>query len=79
MLLGVIPMFCFGILRFFEKKLQKKQNLENLGINGLQRQGLGYPHRDKAEVPKWHPSSTPTRSISAPRRRNVANVHNKHF
>ena len=37
MLLGVIPMICFGILRIFREKLQKskkKKELENLGISG---------------------------------------------
>ena len=73
MLLGVIPMFCFGILG----KIAKVQKMENLGIIGLLRhsvgnprrvidlrQGVGYPRRGEAEVPKWHPSGTPRRSIA---------------
>ena len=35
MLLGVIPMFCLGILRIFGGKL------ENLGIIGLLRRSVG--------------------------------------
>ena len=51
------------------------QKLENLGIIGLLcrsignprrdvdlRQGVGYPRRGEAEVPKWHPLGTPRRS-----------------
>ena len=62
-------MFCFGILRIFEKKSQKSKKLENLSIIGLLRhsignprhsvdlrQGVGYPRPSEAEVPKWHPS-----------------------
>ena len=30
-------------------------------------QGVKYPRRGKAEVPKWHPSGTPRRSIATPR------------
>ena len=72
MLLGVIPKFCFGILRIFGEKSQKYKNWKNLGIIGLirlsvrnprrgvdLRQGVGYPHRGKAQVPKWHPLGTP--------------------
>ena len=81
MLLGVISMFCFLILSYFGEKSQKCNKMEILGIIGLLRcsvgnprrgvdllQGVGYPHRGKAEVPKWHPSGTPRRSIAAPRR-----------
>ena len=70
MLLGVIPMFCFGILRIFGGKL------ENLGIIGLlrrnvknprcgvdPRQGVGYPHSSETKVPKWHPSGAQRRCI----------------
>ena len=78
MLLGVIPCFVLG----FWRKIVKVQKLENLGIIGLLRrsignprrgidlrQGMGYPRRGEAEVPKWHPSGTPWRSIATPRRR----------
>ena len=34
MLLGVIPMFCFGILRIFGEKSQNNKN-GNLGISGF--------------------------------------------
>ena len=29
---------------------------------------LGIPRRGETEVPKWHPSGTPRRSIAVPRR-----------
>ena len=32
------------------------------------RQGVGYPHRGEAKVPKWHPSGTPRFSIATSRR-----------
>ena len=73
-------MFCFRILRILEK-IVRVQKQENLGIIELLRrsignrcrgvdlrQGMGYPRRGEAEVPKWHPSGTPWRSISALRR-----------
>ena len=34
MLLGVIPMFCFEILRIFGKKIAKEQKTENPGTSG---------------------------------------------
>ena len=30
------------------------------------RQGVGYPRRGEAEVPKWHPSGTPWLNIAMP-------------
>ena len=58
------------------EKNRKSGKLENLGIIGLLRRsignphlgvdlrhGVGYTHRDEAEVPKWYPSGTPRRSI----------------
>ena len=78
MLLRVIPMFCLG----FWRKIAKVKKLENLGIIRLLRrsvgnphrgvdlrQGVGYPHRSDAEVPKWHPSGTSRRSKATSRRR----------
>ena len=71
-------MFVLGFEDFW-RKIAKEQNLENLGIIGLLcrsvgnphygvdlRQGVGYPRRSEAEVPKWHPLSMPRRSISTP-------------
>ena len=65
-------MFCFRILRIFGGNRKKEENWKNPGIIGLLHrsvgnprrgvdlcQGVGYPHRGEAEVPKWHPSSTP--------------------
>ena len=58
-------MFCFGIFGLFWRKIAKVQKLRNLGIIGLLRcsignprrgvdlhQGVGYPRRGEAEVPK---------------------------
>ena len=50
MLLGVILMFCFGILSDFGEKSQKCKKMENLGIIGLLRRSVGNPHRSEAEV-----------------------------
>ena len=69
MLLGVIPIFCFGILRIFGGNRKKEEKLENLGKIGLLRHSVGNPRRGKAEVPKWHPSSKPRRSKGTPQRR----------
>ena len=46
MLLGVIPMFCFGILRIFGGNHKKGGKLENLGKNALLSCSVGNPHRD---------------------------------
>ena len=43
MLLGVIPMFFFGILRNFGGNRKKRGKLENLGIIGLLRCSVGNP------------------------------------
>ena len=43
------------------------QKLENLGVIGLLCQGMGYPGRGEAEVPKWYPSGMPRCSIATPR------------
>ena len=66
MLLGMILMFCFGILGQFWRKITKVQKLENLGIIellrcsvGNPRRSVGNPRRGEAEVLKWHPSGTP--------------------
>ena len=53
----------------FLRRIAKVKKMENLGIIGVLRrsvgnprrgvdlhQGVGYPRRDEAEVPKWHPS-----------------------
>ena len=67
-------MFFFLNFEDFWRKSQKGGKLENLGKNGLLcrsvdlRQGMGYPCRSEVEVPKWHPSGTPWRSIAASRR-----------
>ena len=45
MLLGVIPMFCFGILEK-NRKIAEVQKMENLGIIGLLRRSVGNPRRD---------------------------------
>ena len=81
MLLGVILMYCFGILGGFWRKIAKVQKLENLGIIVLLRrsvgnpchgvdllQSVGYPHRSEVKVPKCHPSGTPRHSIAVARR-----------
>ena len=62
MLLGVILMFCFGILSDFGEKSQKCKKLENLGIIGLLRRSVGNLHRSEAEVQKWHTLSMPQHS-----------------
>ena len=67
MLLGVIPMFCFGFLRIFIEKYQKSKR-ENLDKHGLLcrsvgnprcgvslHHSVGCPRRGKAGVLKWHP------------------------
>ena len=72
MLLGVIYMFCFGILRILEKNRKKEERWKILGIIGLLRRsvgnprrgvdlrkGVGYPRQGEAEVPKWQPSGMP--------------------
>ena len=71
MLLGVIPMFCFGILRILEKNRKSAKTRKSGHIRPLRRsvgnpcrsidlfQGVGYPCCYEAEVPKWHPSSSP--------------------
>ena len=66
-------MFCFGILRIFGGNCKKKENWKIWALSSLRRgvdlrQGVGYPRLGEAEVPKWHPSSTSRRSISALRR-----------
>ena len=74
-------MFCFRILGLFWRKIAKVQKLENLGTIGLircnvgnprhdvdLRQGVGYPATTRSRCQNWHPSSTPRRSIAAPRR-----------
>ena len=43
MLLGVILMYCFGILGGFWRKIAKVQKLENLGIIVLLRRSVGNP------------------------------------
>ena len=45
MLLGVIPMFCFEILRIFEEKLQKGANWKS-GHIGFLRRSVGNPCLD---------------------------------
>ena len=45
MLLGVIPIFCFEILRIFGGSHKKEENWKNLGIIGLLRRSLGNPRR----------------------------------
>ena len=45
MLLGVIPMFCFGILSDFWRKWKKGGKLENLGFIGLLCHNVGNPRR----------------------------------
>ena len=65
-------MFCFGILRIFGGNFKNEENWKIWALSSLcrdvdLRQGVGYPRLDEVEVPKWHPSSTPRRSISAPR------------
>ena len=45
MLLGLIPMFCFGILRIYGGNRKKKGKLENMGIIGLLRHSVGNPRR----------------------------------
>ena len=47
MLLEVIPMFCFGFLRIFGEKSQKRKR-ENLGKHGLLRCSVGNPCRGVA-------------------------------
>ena len=44
MLLRVIPMFCFGILRIFEEKLQKSKRWKFRHF-GLLRRSIGNPRR----------------------------------
>ena len=81
MLLGVISMFCFGILRIFGANSKKEENWKIWAkIRLLRRsvgnprygvylhQGMGHPCRDEAKVPKWHPSGTPRHSKATPRR-----------
>ena len=71
MLLGVISMFCFGILGIFGGNFKKEENRKiwdkigllrrNVGnpCRGVDlRQGVGHPHPYEPEVPKWHPSGT---------------------
>ena len=74
--LGVISRVSFGFWGDFGEKSQKcKKKLENLGIIRLLRrsvgnprsgvdlcQGVGYPRRGKAKVPKWQALGTPRRS-----------------
>ena len=79
MLLGMIPMICFGILRIFREKNRKRANWKSGHIWLLRRsvgnprcevdlsRGVGYPCRGEAEVPKWHPSGTPQRSYCSHR------------
>ena len=55
MLLGVIPMFCFEILRIFEEN-RKKEKLENLALSGSYAAASIYaaawlPRRDEAKGP----------------------------
>ena len=82
MLLGLIPMFCFEILRIFGEKSQKSKTWKS-GYFGLLRRSIGnprcgvrrptprhgMPRQGKAEVPKWHPSGTPRHIKAMPRRR----------
>ena len=49
-------MFCFGILRLLRRSVGKPRCGVDL------RQGMGYPSRGEAEVPKWHPSGSLRRS-----------------
>ena len=68
-------MFCFGILRIFGGNRKKEENWKIWAKIGLLRcsvgnplcgvdlrQGMGYPRRGEAKVPKWHPSGMPRRS-----------------
>ena len=82
MLLGMISIVSFGLWGDFGKKnLKSAKNWKIWALSGLlrrsvgnprcgvdPRQGVGYPRRDKAEVPKWHPSGMPRHSIAAPQR-----------
>ena len=45
MLLGVIPIICFGIFRIFGEKSQKTKNLKS-GQIGLLHHSVGNPRRD---------------------------------
>ena len=66
---GVIPIFCFGILRIFGGNRKNEENWKIWAKIGLLRrrvgnprcgvdlrQGMGYHRRSDTEVPKWHPS-----------------------
>ena len=68
-------MFCFGILeknrksakfgksRHYRAPMPQRRNPRR-GVDLLQ--GVGYPRRGEAEVPKWHPSGTPRHSKATP-------------
>ena len=44
-LLGVIPMFYFGIFRIFGRKIAKNEKPKKYGQNGLLRRSVGNPRR----------------------------------
>ena len=76
-------MFCSRILRSFGEKSQNRKTRKSGHFRILRRsvgnpccgvdlrQGVGYPHRGEAEVPKWHPSGMPRRSKAKPHRRST--------
>ena len=76
-------MFCFGILRIFggnHKKRKTRKSGKNQAPMSQRREPTprrrptprrGIPHRDEAEVPKWHPSGMPRRSKATPWRRST--------
>ena len=65
--------FAHGWFRMVGGNRKKEENWKNMGKIGLLRrnvdlnQGVGYPHRGEAKVPKWHPSGTPRCSKATPR------------
>ena len=74
-------MICFGILRIFGEKSQKRKTRKILAFRAPTPQRReptpqrrptkrrGMPRCGEAEVPKWHPSGTPLRSKAMLRRR----------